>query len=225
MNNANNTTIYNNTTVINNYGDGNNNRNYHPGPDRKDVEKRQGRAIVPVQIKENDKPGQRVTNKQLEIYRPNVEKTAGIAPSKVDKLLDAKTREQRLNERKTNPATVQSKRPAKTNQAPANQPIQRKVPTNKPTKGSRPKQTEIPNQTQRAEQRQVDQPKGRANMPIQPRQPQQVPPQKPDRTNKTNPASSQQQPARPSKERMNNPAPRQQPQAPPAKARNLGPKK
>ncbi len=223
MNNANNTTIYNNTTVINNYADGNNRKNYHPGPDRKDVEKRQGRAIVPMQIKENDQPGQRVTNRQLEIYRPKVEKTAGIAPTKVGKLQDAKTRDQRLNERKTNPAAVQPKRPAKTNQAPANQPIQRKVPTNKPMKGSRQKQTDIPNQTQRAEEPQADQPKSRAYKPIQPRQPQQAPPSKPDRTNKTHPAPSQQQPARPSKERMNNPAPGQQQPARPSKDRMNNP--
>ena len=218
MNNRHNTNIYNHTTDVDNHPGGNDHGNYNAGPFRKDVEKRQGRAIIPVQIKDNDKPGQRVNKQQLEIYRPQVEKSTTSAPAKVGSLRDVKTREQRLNDRKTNPAATKPARPAKTNQAPANQPIQRNMPANKPPTGTRQKQTDPPGPTSRQQPQNTPENKAnsRMNNPTPRQQPQPAPENKANsRMNNPSPRQQPRQaPANAPNSRMNNPAPRQQQQAP-----------
>ncbi len=96
VNTTNNMTIINNSTVINNHRvDNSGNVNYNTGPDRKDVEKQTGKSITPVTIKDNNKPGQSMSNGELQTYRPDVEKrnSAGKkpVPSKVTSLKDVKT--------------------------------------------------------------------------------------------------------------------------------------
>ena len=69
-----NVTIINNSTVINNtYIDNSRHTTYVAGPGRDDVQKVTGAAIIPVTIRENDKPGQVLTNDQLQIYRPRLQ--------------------------------------------------------------------------------------------------------------------------------------------------------
>jgi hypothetical protein len=69
-----NVTIINNSTVINNtYIDNSRHTTYVAGPGRDDVQKVTGTAIRPVAIRENDRPGQTLSNDQLQIYRPRVE--------------------------------------------------------------------------------------------------------------------------------------------------------
>jgi len=92
---SNNVTIINNSTVINNaYIDKSHNRTYNAGPDRKDVEKRAGKTFTPVTIKESSRPGQTISNNQLQIYRPQVQKDVSggrkPAPSKVENINNLK---------------------------------------------------------------------------------------------------------------------------------------
>lgn len=49
---------------------------YNAGSDRAEVEKRIGKPITPLVIKERNSPGQNIRNSSLEIYRPQVQKTA-----------------------------------------------------------------------------------------------------------------------------------------------------
>jgi hypothetical protein len=55
---------------------------YHGGPDRGDVEKRSGKRVNPITVKELNNPGQSLNKKELQIYRPRVQKNApnGVAP-------------------------------------------------------------------------------------------------------------------------------------------------
>ncbi len=69
-----NVTIINRSTVINNtYTDNNRHTKYVAGPAKDDVQKVTGTAIKPVAIRDNDKPGQTLSNDQLQIYRPRVQ--------------------------------------------------------------------------------------------------------------------------------------------------------
>jgi hypothetical protein len=115
VNNSNNVTIINNTTVINNYRkDQTRNTTYNAGPNITDVERHAGKKITPLIIKESSKPGQSLSNNQLQIYRPQVKKNAANGqkptPSKVAGIKDVKT----LEQRKTTPQNPGQK----SNQAP-----------------------------------------------------------------------------------------------------------
>jgi len=62
-----------NSSVINNtFKDNSRNATYVSGPSRIQVQKAVGRTITPVVIRENNKPGQVISNGQLRIYRPQV---------------------------------------------------------------------------------------------------------------------------------------------------------
>jgi hypothetical protein len=79
-----NVTIINNSTVINNtYVDNSRHTTYVAGPARNDVQRITGSAVVAVSIRENDKPGQSLTNNQLQIYRPQVQAAMANAPKPV----------------------------------------------------------------------------------------------------------------------------------------------
>ena len=134
VNTSNNTTIIKNTTVINNMRvNKTSNVSYSAGPDKKEVEKFTGKAFSPITIRESSKPGQSVTNKELHIYRPAVQKdvTSGAkpAPAKVADMKDVKTVSQRKGEAPTQ----------KTNQ-PANQKPLQTQPNNSPRKAEEQRQ-------------------------------------------------------------------------------------
>lgn len=76
-----NVTIINNTTIINNVNVYNNQR-YFSGPSRRDVQMATNRSIRPVRIFNSNEAGvTRVSNNQLNIYRPSVERlTTNHAP-------------------------------------------------------------------------------------------------------------------------------------------------
>ncbi|MCD0472470.1 DUF6600 domain-containing protein [Flavobacterium sp. JAS] len=97
---SNNVTIIKNSTVINNMRSDNATRvRYNAGPDRTEVQKRTGRTISSVTLRERKSPGQNLNKKELQLYRPQVEKnrTTGRepAPSKVTQLKDVKPDVQR----------------------------------------------------------------------------------------------------------------------------------
>jgi hypothetical protein len=96
-----NVTIIKNSKVINNtYTDKSRNTKYVTGPARDDVQRVTGAAIKPVVIRENNKPGQTLSNDQLQIYRPRVQTSNNndrkSVPSKLVNLKEVKA----ISERK-----------------------------------------------------------------------------------------------------------------------------
>jgi hypothetical protein len=86
VNRGNYTTIINNSTIINNTTvDHRRNATYIAGPEQDNVQRATGRNISRVKIQDNERPGQRLGNDELKIYRPEVARTASnrTAPPKV----------------------------------------------------------------------------------------------------------------------------------------------
>ncbi|WP_316632280.1 DUF6600 domain-containing protein [uncultured Flavobacterium sp.] len=97
---SNNGRIINNSTVINNITRDNLTQvRYNAGPDRSEVQGRTGRTIPAMTLREKNRPGQNLNNRELQIYRPQVEKNRATgrepAPSKVTRLKDVKSDAQR----------------------------------------------------------------------------------------------------------------------------------
>ena len=75
-----NITIINNTTIINNYSGSNRSRYaYAPGPDPNEVRRVSGNHFNPVQIREANTPGERISGSQYMIYHPRVSTTGPAA--------------------------------------------------------------------------------------------------------------------------------------------------
>ncbi len=92
---SNNVSIIRNSTVINTtYIDNSRHTTYITGPAREDVQSVTGRRINPVTIRENSQPGQVMSNGQLQIYRPRIEKNNGnqlkSAPARISELKDVR---------------------------------------------------------------------------------------------------------------------------------------
>lgn len=92
---SNNLTIIKNSTVINNIQRDNATRiRYNAGPDRGEVQRKTGTSISPITLRERNKPGHNLSNRELQLYRPRVEKRKGAerepAPSKVTRFKDVK---------------------------------------------------------------------------------------------------------------------------------------
>lgn len=67
-------TIINNSTVINNtYVDRSRNSTYITGPSRNDVQRVTGRKINTVSVRDNQRPGQEMTNSSMQIFRPKIQ--------------------------------------------------------------------------------------------------------------------------------------------------------
>jgi hypothetical protein len=152
---SNHTTIYKNSTVINNiHNDNEHHVSYNAGPDRKEIEKHQGKAIAQIDIKENAVPGQHLNNNQLEIYKPQIEKENANhikpAPAKLTDLKDVKRRDEKTPKGQTLQAA---------NPPAANAPAPVKQPTRQVTK------PEI--KTQQPPQR-IDKPIRQAPQPVTP---------------------------------------------------------
>jgi hypothetical protein len=81
VNPSKNASIVTHSTVINKTRvDKKRNVTYNEGPDRADVEKHTGRAITPIAVKDNRKPGQSVGKTQLKIYKPRMQGNAATGP-------------------------------------------------------------------------------------------------------------------------------------------------
>lgn len=105
----NNINIINSSTVITKtYYDDKRRTTYVAGPGREDVQKIIGKTINPISVREKDKPGQNLTNDQVQIYRPQVQKNNGghkPAPSELTNVKDVK----RISERDTQKQPQNSK--------------------------------------------------------------------------------------------------------------------
>lgn len=124
---SNNVTIINNSTVINNFQRDNSTQvRYNAGPNRTEVQRRSGKTIPQVTLRERNRPGQNLSNRELQIYRPRVEKRRASerepAPSKVVRLKDVKSAEQRTQTKRENqPARQQEPQQRQRNDQPTRQ--------------------------------------------------------------------------------------------------------
>lgn len=112
---SNNTTIINNSKVINNIQRDNVSRiKYNAGPVRSDVQRRTGTMISPIALKGRSVPGQNLNKKELQLYRPSVEKSKTgerkPAPSKVVRLKDVKPAASRMTKEEYQPAKKQQQK-------------------------------------------------------------------------------------------------------------------
>ena len=151
-----NVTIINNSTVINNtYSDNSRHTKYVAGPPRDDVQKVTGTAIRPVAIRENNKPGQTLSNDQLRIYRPQVQTSNNSdrkpVPSRVVNLKEVKP----VSERR-----------------PGNQQRDENLPAIRQEQPSQPQVARPPDNKGRGQQPRVVNPPAKNKSDQQPSQPQ-----------------------------------------------------
>ena len=95
VNRTKNITIINNSTIIvNTLRNKNRNSTYIAGPKRADVQRYSRTPVKSVHIRGINKPGQRLSNNELQIYRPQIQKINGNGrkpvPPKVTRLNDVK---------------------------------------------------------------------------------------------------------------------------------------
>lgn len=86
INRGNYNSIIDNTSVINNTrNDNRRNATYVAGPTEESVQRATGRAINRVRIQDNNRPGEKLANDELRIYRPTVRRSSerNAAPAKV----------------------------------------------------------------------------------------------------------------------------------------------
>lgn len=98
INRGNYSTIFNNSTVINNTTtDRRRNATYVAGPPEDNVQRATGRNINRVRIQDNERPGQKLGNDELRIYRPQVQRTTTrqAAPPKVTDINEIKPARER----------------------------------------------------------------------------------------------------------------------------------
>jgi len=74
-----NTIIINSTVINNTYVDRSRNTTYITGPSRNDVQRVTGRKINNISVRDNDRPGEKLNNSQLQIYRPRIQKNSDRA--------------------------------------------------------------------------------------------------------------------------------------------------
>jgi hypothetical protein len=111
----NNSTIVNNTTV-----DRRRNATYVAGPPEDNVQRATGRNINRVRIQDNEKPGERLANDELKIYRPRVQRNTDrkATPSKVADLQEIKpVRERGTSNQRNNITPVDNNRDQQQNQS------------------------------------------------------------------------------------------------------------
>lgn len=157
---SNNATIINNSTVIvNTRRDDRRNVTYIAGPDRDEVQRVTKTSVTPIAIREADRPAQRLTGDELQIYRPLVQKRGSdrqnYAPSRVMKLNDVRPATERGGGNRQPDAIP-------TNSAVNNQPSESRNPPPGQNKG-----------------REQQQQKGTPPNPVLPSQPRNVSPSNP----------------------------------------------
>jgi hypothetical protein len=132
VNESRNVTIINSTTIINNYSGSNRARYaYAPGPDPNEVRRVSGAEIRPVQIREANAPGGRVSGNQFNIYRPRVDAapsnrtdaSARPAPARVQSLRNVRPQVQNASNNNPRPPTQPAvQNPNNNNPRPSTQP-------------------------------------------------------------------------------------------------------
>ena len=132
--------VRNSSVIRTTYVDNSRHATYVTGPARADVQRYTGRQINRVSIRENSKPGQRMNNGQLEMYRPLVNKNNNrerkAAPERITNLKDVKrpsersgTNQQR-NATPANNARQQQQQPQRQQEQQKQQQQRTPVPAN-----------------------------------------------------------------------------------------------
>jgi hypothetical protein len=162
--------IIQNYTVINQtYNDRSRNTTYISGPAREDVQRVTGKKIRPVAIRENERPGQSLNSRQLEIYRPNIRnnRESGeqrAAPKRITDIKEVKQPSDRIapNQQRTVSPSGNERRERQPNN----------VRQQNNDQFSQPQQQRNvnPSENRRREQqkREVSQPENRISQPSQP---------------------------------------------------------
>ena len=160
--------IRNSTVIRTTYVDNSRHTTYVTGPARRDVQRVTGRQINPVSIRENNRPGQQMSNGQLQMYRPRVNKNTDrerkAAPSRITNLKDVKRPSERSGvreQRNANPANnngrqQQGQQPQRQQQQDAQQQRQQQQRNATPANNSG-RQQQQREQQQGAQQRQQQQ--------------------------------------------------------------------
>jgi hypothetical protein len=173
VNRGDNDVIIRRSTVINNtYNDNHRNVTYVAGPRRDEVQKITGRSFSNVSIRDNDKPGQRLTKNQLEIYRPQIDlktTTQRPAPARISDVKDIGPAGHRTSNFKQNNVQVQ----------------QPKQQQSQPAEPKRQDQIQVQQKQQQTESKRQDQ------IQVQPKQQQQTDSRKQDQL-QTQPKQQQQ---------------------------------
>ena len=209
VDNSTNVTIIKNSTVINNtYVDSKRNAKYNSGPQRTEVEKHAGKVFAPVAIKESSKHGESMGKGELQLYRPQVQKSLNTgtkeAPVKVANLKDLKTPVQKTDQ----PVKQQPTQPQQKSEPNRQEPIQPKK-NNQPNKQetTQPQQKSVPNPQQPQQKKNPNQPaKQQQAQPQQKAEPTRQQPVQPKKNNQP----EKQQPNQPQQKSV--PTPQQPPQ-------------
>ncbi len=111
VNRRDNNVIIRNSVVINaTYNDNRRNAVYVAGPPREEVQRYTGRTFRSVTVQDDDRPGQRLINNRLQIYRPQVQQIGEdnhrSAPAKVYNPQDVRPRVERNNGNQPDKSTV-----------------------------------------------------------------------------------------------------------------------
>ena len=145
--------IFRNSTVINTtYIDNSRHTTYITGPAREDVQRVTGTRISPVSVRENSRPGQNVDNGQMQIYRPQVQRSDNnrrAAPLKVANLTDVKP----VNERtRSNSGQGNTRQQNQQNATPQQQQQERQQQQNMVTPKTQNDRSTQPQQQQQQQQ-------------------------------------------------------------------------
>ena len=193
VNRTNNITIIKNSTVIvNARKDDRRNATYIAGPDRDDVQRVTHTTVNPVAIRETDKPGHRLSNGELQIYRPLVQKRGGDgqspAPSKVTRLNDVRPASERNagNQRRdvTPPKTAQPQQPRAVPPSPRRE---KQQPAVTPPRRDQPQQPRAVTPSPRREKQQPTVTPPRKKVQSQPSQSKAKPQKKEKKEDRTKP--------------------------------------
>jgi hypothetical protein len=206
------------TVIRSTYVDDNRHATYVTGPARDDIQKATGRQIRPVSIRDNGKPGQQMSNGQLQIYRPQVRKDnnkeSRPTPSRIANLKDVK----RPTERNATNQQPQQAQPQKQTQQQQQKQQQQAQPQKQQKQQKQQQQQQV--QPQRQQQQQQVQPqRQQQQQQSQQRQQQQAQPQRqqqqkaqPQQQQKQQQQSQQRQPqqAQPQRQQQQKAQPQQQ---------------
>ena len=122
-------------------------RNYISGPSRDDVQRTTGKRYNPVMVRDNDKPGQRLSKDELRLYRPK----AGDTQTRTTSSRDVQQRNQNTpsNNQRSTPVTNQRSRPENT-QRSTTVTTQRSTPVNTQRSTTVTNERSRPENTQRS---------------------------------------------------------------------------
>lgn len=124
----NNENIFRNSTIINNtYIDNNRNVTYVSGPRAEEVQRATGRRVNMLPVQDHEKPGERVSNSRLQIYRPQIRQANAMgdraAPPRVAKPGEIRSRgerssvNRRIDQKTEKPEVIRQEQPVRREQS------------------------------------------------------------------------------------------------------------